>query len=77
MKKNSQKLCPLCGGDRKKGKTTFTADTGKGVVVVRNVPASICIQCGESWINAKAAKSLESVTAKARSMGAEIEVVAL
>jgi len=27
--------CPLCGGTKKKGKTTFTADLGFGIVVVR------------------------------------------
>ena len=34
--------CPLCGGTKKSGKTTFTADMGFGVVVVRGVPATIC-----------------------------------
>jgi len=28
-------------------------DLGFGVVVVRNVPAKVCSQCGEEWIDAK------------------------
>lgn len=31
-------LCPLCGGNKKAGTTTFTAELGTGVVAVRNVP---------------------------------------
>lgn len=38
MKKNFD-ACPLCGGGKKPGTTTFTADLGFGVVVIRNVPA--------------------------------------
>jgi len=39
--------CPLCGGDKKQGQATYTVDLGFGVVVVRNVPAKVCSQCGE------------------------------
>ena len=39
--------CPLCGGNKTSGKTTFTADLGSGVVVVRRVQATVCSQCGE------------------------------
>ena len=34
----------------KEGKTTFTVDLGFGVVVVRDVPATVCSQCGADWI---------------------------
>jgi YgiT-type zinc finger domain-containing protein len=33
------------------GKTTFTVDLGFGVVVVRDVPATVCSQCGADWIS--------------------------
>jgi len=47
MKDSKEAGCPLCGGKKKLGTTTFTADLGFGVVVVRNVPATVCSQCGE------------------------------
>jgi YgiT-type zinc finger domain-containing protein len=43
--------CPLCGGIKGPGSTTFTAELGFGVVVVRNVPATVCLQCGADWIS--------------------------
>ncbi|GJQ59949.1 MAG: type II toxin-antitoxin system MqsA family antitoxin [Candidatus Scalindua sp. AMX11] len=43
--------CPICGGGKKAGKTTFTVDLGFGVVVVREVPATVCSQCGADWID--------------------------
>lgn len=42
--------CPLCSGKVQPGTTTFTVDLTTGVVVVRNVPAWVCTQCGEDWI---------------------------
>jgi YgiT-type zinc finger domain-containing protein len=43
--------CPTCGGDKAPGVTTFTADLGFGVVVIRNVPAMVCSQCGAEWLD--------------------------
>jgi YgiT-type zinc finger domain-containing protein len=76
MKKGFKGLCPLCGGKRKQGTTTFSADLGESIVIIRNVPANVCDQCGEAWIAPKAAKRLEEVSLGARAKGAQIEVVA-
>ena len=53
--------CPLCGGAKAPGTTTFTADLGSGVVVVRRVPALICSQCGEEWLDHATNLELESI----------------
>ena len=70
-------LCPLCGGKKKPGSTTFTADLGTGVVVVRNVPATVCDQCGADWIDDKTAQRLEEVMVDARKKRLEVEVISL
>jgi YgiT-type zinc finger domain-containing protein len=69
--------CPMCGGERAPGRTTYSAELGTGVVVVRNVPAEICKQCGEEWIGPDVARALEQIVEKARLARAEVEVVAL
>ena len=48
---NTNLICPICGGKKAKGKTTSSADIGSGVVVVREVKATICSQCDEEWID--------------------------
>lgn len=68
-------LCPLCGGKKASGKTTYSADLGTGVVVIRNVPASVCSQCGEAWIKAETAKRLEQLSHDAQGRGTQVEVV--
>ena len=47
-------------------KTTYSADLGFGVVVVRGVPAKVCEQCGEEWIARDTAERLEAITEQAK-----------
>ena len=75
---NSRKdQCPLCGGNKTTGATTFTADLGSGVVVVRRVQATVCSQCGEEWIDDATSRRLEQVVNEARLKHSEVEVTAL
>jgi YgiT-type zinc finger domain-containing protein len=68
--------CPLCGGTFKLSTTLFSVETGEGVIVVRNVPAEVCVQCGEEWIPAETARELEQRVQTARQQHHPVEVVA-
>jgi YgiT-type zinc finger domain-containing protein len=70
-------ICPICGGKKSKGKTTFSADLGSSVVVVREVEASVCSQCGEEWIDDATARQLEQIVNDARARRLQVEVAAL
>ncbi len=69
--------CPLCGGGKVPGKTTFTADLGTGLVVVRDVPAMVCAQCGEEWIDDQTARRLEGIVEGARRAKRQVEIVGI
>ena len=68
--------CPLCGGRKKSGKTIFTVSLGEGVLVIRDVPALVCSQCEESWIDDKIAFRLEKFVDDARKKHLQVEVAA-
>jgi YgiT-type zinc finger domain-containing protein len=57
------------------GVTTYTVDLGSGVIVVRDVPAMVCGQCGEEWIGAETARALEGLVEGARRSKRQVEVV--
>ena len=71
---STDQTCPLCGGKKTKRTTTFSADLGSGVVVVRQVEATICSQCGEEWIDDATARQLEQIVNDARARRLEVEV---
>ncbi len=70
-------VCPMCGGHKEAGHTTFSVDLGDGLVVVRHVPALICNQCGEEWIDNKIAQQLEEIVLEARQKKHQLEVLSL
>ena len=70
----SDHACPLCGGEKRSGSTTFTVDLDFGVVVVRQVPALVCEQCGAEWIDDEVSEVLERLVADAKEKHAMIEV---
>ena len=69
--------CPICGGTKKEGKTTFTVELGFGIVVVRDVPATVCSQCGADWIEDATAAKLEEIVNDARRKHHFVEVTTL
>ena len=68
------KTCPLCKGSIVNGVSTFTVDLGFGVVVVRDVPATVCSQCGEEWLSDNTAMKLENIVETARQKHVTVEV---
>jgi len=74
---NTNEICTICGGKKSKGKTTFSADLDSGVVVVREVDATVCSQCGEEWIDDATARQLEQIVNDARARRLQVEVAAL
>jgi YgiT-type zinc finger domain-containing protein len=69
--------CPLCKGHKKPGHVLFSVDMGFGVVVVRQVPATICDQCGAEWFSDAVAARLETIVIDARAKKALVEVTTL
>ena len=68
-------ICPLCSGKIEESSTTFTVDLGNGVLIVREVPAQICRQCGEEWFDKKVSHRLDQLAEGMRERGAEVEIV--
>lgn len=69
--------CPICAGKVEPGTTTFAVDLKSGLIVVRNVPALVCTQCGEEWIEDSTAIELEQITERAKAQNSQLEVVSM
>lgn len=77
MREHGKASCPLCRGRKQPGTATFTADLGFGVVVVRDVPATVCSQCGTDWISDDVASRLEALVEEAKAKRLPVEVMSL
>ena len=52
--------CPSCKGRMERGKTSLPYELANNkLIVVRGVPALICVQCGEAFIESSVLKRVE------------------
>ena len=53
--------CSLCKGSLREGKTEFMTRVGDEIVVVKDVPAYVCEQCGEAYYSLEISRKLDIV----------------
>ena len=71
---STENICPLCGGFKKQGTTTFTVDMEDTLVVIRNVPGTFCSLCGNEWLSDEIATNIESIVNEAKNIHRQVEV---
>ncbi len=69
-------ICFYCKGQTIETTTKFIVDLGPCVVIVKNVPARVCQQCGEASYSSEVAKQLEKIVeAVKRSIMSEVAII--
>ncbi len=68
--------CIFCKqGNTQAGKTTVTLNRGETVVVIKDVPADVCENCGEYFLDDKTTEQVLSSAEDAVNKGAEVEIL--
>lgn len=68
--------CFYCKGETMETTTKFIVDLGRCVVIVKNVPARVCRQCGETSYSNEVAQQLERIVeAVKHSIMSEVAIV--
>ena len=68
--------CVLCkNGETRPGTVTVTLERGKTVVVVRDVPAEVCENCGEYYLDSSVAQEVYQRAEAAVARNAEVEIL--
>ena len=68
-------ICVYCKtGDPTSGRTTVTFDREGVTIVIRNVPARTCPQCGEQYFDADTTDRLLEMTQEATRAGVRVGI---
>lgn len=68
--------CVLCRhGDAHPGRVTVTLQRGGTTVIMRDVPADVCENCGEYYLSEKVTEQLIARSEQAVKSGAEVEIL--
>lgn len=67
--------CVVCKhGETRQGRTTVTLEKNGGALVIRNVPAEVCENCGEAYVSAEVTRSLLASANQTLRKGVEIDI---
>lgn len=67
--------CLICKhGETKLGRTTVTLERGATTLVIKDVPARICANCGEAYFEAEVTDDLLDMLNTAIDGGVQVEV---
>ncbi len=68
--------CTICKiGETEVGHATVTLERGNTTVVIKNVPADVCTNCGEYYLSEEITKKVMKIAEEAASRGVQVEVV--
>ncbi len=68
--------CFFCKGELTDSTTTHVVTLDKCVVIVKNVPCTLCTQCGEAYFSDEVAQQLEKIVeAVKHSIMSEVTIV--
>lgn len=67
--------CVLCKyGETQPGKVTVSLQRGETTVIIKDVPAEVCENCGEYYLSESVTEKLLQKGEEAVSKGAEVEI---
>ncbi len=68
--------CVICRqGETHPGKVTVTLQRGEATVIVKDVPADVCENCGEYFLSEAVTEQLMQRAEEAVKSGAEVEIL--
>jgi YgiT-type zinc finger domain-containing protein len=68
--------CVICKqGETSPGQATVTLQRGESTIIFKQVPAEICINCGEYYLSQEISERLLNRAEEAVKNGAEIEIL--
>jgi len=68
--------CAVCKiGETKPGEVTLLLERGESIIIIKDVPAHICENCGERYFDADVTREVMQRAEEAVQKGAELEVL--
>ena len=68
--------CGICKAEMEEAAVTYTGDIEQAVIVIRNVPAHVCTECGNTWYSGTVAAKLEKmIDFYTSSAGSEVSII--
>ena len=65
----------MCKGDLIEKKVNYVVDLEDTIIIIKGVPAKVCIQCGEQYFNDETAENIGKIVNKLKQLATEVTIV--
>ena len=67
--------CSVCKGNLEKGNVNHIVDLDNLIIIIKNIPANVCKQCGEYYLEQNVALEIEKIINNYRENAAEVIII--
>ena len=66
--------CIMCKGDVLRAKNTYIQEFDDCIIIIKNVPALVCSQCGEVYYSDEISDKLEEIVNRLQNMVKDVAI---
>ncbi|MBR1654646.1 MAG: type II toxin-antitoxin system MqsA family antitoxin [Clostridia bacterium] len=67
--------CFMCKGETEKKLVNYLVDIDNTIIIIKEVPANVCKQCGERYFDNDVMRNLEKIIDEVKKVSIEISIV--
>lgn len=67
--------CFMCEGELEEKKVNYIVDLENTIIIIKGVPARVCVKCGEQYFDDDIAKNIEGIVNQLKKLSTEVTIV--
>lgn len=67
--------CFMCKGELIEKKVNYMVDLEKTIIIIKDVPAKVCDQCGEQYFDDETSQNIEKIVNKLKDLSTEVTII--
>lgn len=65
----------ICKGELEEKKVNYLVELQDSIIIIKEVPAKVCKQCGEQYFNDNTAENIEKIVNQLKKLSTEVTIV--
>jgi YgiT-type zinc finger domain-containing protein len=65
----------MCKGELIEKKVNYMVDLEKTIIIIKDVPAKVCDQCGEQYFDDETSQNIEKIVNKLKDLSTEVTII--
>lgn len=67
--------CFMCKGELEEKKVNYIVDLENTIIIIKEVPAKVCTQCGEQFFDDETSENIEKIVNQLKQLAIEVTIV--